>query len=946
MSTLAISVATGITLTAASAGILAYIREYHGQLVGSFFISFYAYERERTVVTAYRTRFALAAISGYQSRGTHVSNHAHVPEADRRCQATASISEFITEDLGEKHGTYKRYDVGTSTREVKFDVDGTRQVYGDADLGKAARQDRLNKEHVVTFIDVDYYLSNFNRYWQHPMIIYTVIPTALRNKTDTTVSRYETPTVFSQHIGGGAVYQSELWDYSPDLVRIDHTGLFGIPLGFSICHLEKVRQPGADNRHIVLIAPKVVSYLPYWLHMFVVKLFGMEYSYGSVQPFKRATNVAHTEDKEFLVGRFTNPDTQVPEVQITDTKSYGTSVAVLSEELFCVLCRDAEFYGEKWTLASCSRKIRDCRLRKGTADPHMLDDAIIFSALRNRNIRPETINVNYQMLPEAKVKSPNHWDTGKLTAEYMGYPLCTDDDIGCGPTKGPLSDEICIQGRVTDVKNDVIPPAKYANYAKEFVRFVSSREVPMQSITTANGAAPSPLNPASVVVQTGLEGGFGKPKPLPKQTARSMTRNQLQRARDHPCDISRVHNNQMAPSQVRRRIENSQHVPERRQRVKAQQKGEIYGSPSHPRNISTVTTTHTEELSRYTYAYSDFLKEEFGPNSTRAQWMCPGATPAVSAQAIHYFVMVERGQVVETDYSRFDGTISRWLRENVEFAAILAWVHPDHRLELKALLKNDISQRATTSNGIMYHTGGSRLSGSPLTTIGNTLINAYVAYCALRESGLNPSQAFIGIGPKYGDDGVDRAGLPLDTVAKDLGLKLKIIEPVLPGRVSFLGRVFYDAMTSPSSHFDVARAIRKIPVVVRGPRPALDAFRLKLQGYLAADPVTPVLSAYCRAILRIKGWTKTVKRNDAPLTTQEVHSLRVKDMGPWPITTEADDGLLMQSVALCLGIGTQDVLTLDERLEKVQTAEELENLRLIENMPGHKEPPFHIIEFV
>lgn len=894
------------------------------QQIGTYVVGSYIQTARPEFTNAVRQNLAFTPISGF--RAGVVSNHAHPDEADLRCQATTTLTRFINDfnvresNRNDAHKPLRRYDVSTSSREVKFDVDGDRLIYGDADLGTTYRYDPLLPNHVVTMIDVDYYLTDFSRYANNPIMIYTAIPQNISGRSNGTTYRYTGPSTYEEKTAGGAQYTSSLWDYSPDLVRVDRK-VWGIPVGFTIMKVEKISQPlpkkeGDDDskppvpssRYIVSLVPKVRSWIPYWLHRSIVWITGMSYAYGTIGPIERVNNVQQIGS--YLVGRFaplvkkSNGSKTISQpvemVQIRVADSTSPERIDINEELFQALCVQAKT-AKNFVLGDTSRIVDDGmgEKRMTASKKTLLHDCVKDLVGSASNIFK--LRINYQCVPEGAVIKFDPLNRVKPTAKLVGQPLVADADVAVAPVRSHTNDVACVQGRVLDVANNVEPPDEIKQFATEFVKIVASR-------TTGNTY---------------------KYRDFVEDPRRKY--NYL-----HPVHLSDVDAKQDLPNQRRRREEDDKHAARQPTKVKSFQKNESYGKISDPRNISTVTTAQTRELSCFAYAASDHLKGMFGPDSTQGKWMLPGSKPSQIANAVHAYVMTHRGNVIETDYSRFDGTISEWLRVNVEFACLRSMFAKVHRQELDRLLRGEINQSASTSHGVKYDTGGSRLSGSPLTTLGNTLINAFIAYCGLRMAGKCPKAAMRFIGPKYGDDGIDFSCEQIKKAADLCGLRMKIIRHDTPGMVGFLGRIFPDALNHNGSYFDVPRALKKIPVVANNSAgPELGLAR-KLAGFLASDPSTPVLSNYCRALQRIHGFDPG---HVFTVTRCEDRFLELM-RSPWPGVQGVKDCQMTDgAIADQLRLTVEEMICLDKKLGEVTSTEGMRMLQLETQLNVEGAPP-------
>lgn len=276
-----------------------------------------------------------------------------------------------------------------------------------------------------------------------------------------------------------------------------------------------------------------------------------------------------------------------------------------------------------------------------------------------------------------------------------------------------------------------------------------------------------------------------------------------------------------------------QTAPYKHVHVTAFVKKEAYPAGKEPRNISNVMTKHNVELSRYTYAFKRGVL-------AYQHWYMPAKSMIEIAKRLRLFVSDSGYPVVETDFSRFDGTISRWLREHVEIAAYRRF-YP----EAADLLVLELDAKAETTEGYQYEVDGSRLSGSPATTDGNTMIAAFVDYVAARIIGLAPRDAYASIGLHFGDDGVSRPFPNLEAVASEMGLKLKCI--TRHDFVGFLGRIYPDPLLCLGSFQDPIRSWSKLTVLA-GPASSASLPRLKAkyQSYLRSDSNTPFLGDYLR----------------------------------------------------------------------------------------------------
>lgn len=278
--------------------------------------------------------------------------------------------------------------------------------------------------------------------------------------------------------------------------------------------------------------------------------------------------------------------------------------------------------------------------------------------------------------------------------------------------------------------------------------------------------------------------------------------------------------------------------------VKAFQKAELYPEEKDPRNISTLPREHSYHYSRYTLPLSDHFK--------RFEWYGFGRDNIAVARQVMRICTRSR-TIVETDFSRFDGTHSDALYD-LELL-LLERCFPHNVAEVRRLQKLERQAPARTSSGLRYPVDGSRLSGSSDTSVMNTFCNALISYVALRESGVPASRAPALLGLYAGDDGLigDVPAATVAHVAKRFGLRIKAVDRPASSPVTFLARYYPAPQTDPGSICDLKRQLPKLAATTNMD-PNVPLGRLlanKATGLLVTDPETPIVRAWCRAVLRI-----------------------------------------------------------------------------------------------
>jgi hypothetical protein len=287
-------------------------------------------------------------------------------------------------------------------------------------------------------------------------------------------------------------------------------------------------------------------------------------------------------------------------------------------------------------------------------------------------------------------------------------------------------------------------------------------------------------------------------------------------------------------------------------------KREAYGKCSDPRIITTIEGSRKYRYSTFMYAFTDEV--------IKCQpWYAFGKTPLDVACRVGS-VCSSAKQISNTDFSRFDGTISEVARA-LEKRCILAAFRPEYTDELLTLLRDQCGVDCYISvndESVHYNSGLARLSGSPETSTFNSLVNAFTAFLAWRMTKLptggyvSAAEAYTRLGMYGGDDGITPDLQPSVYVraATKLGLKLDI-EPIPRGSrgVKFLNRIYgpevwFGDVTSMS---DPLRALSKFHLCVNMDTRTTDLTKLceKAYAYYLSDRSTPVLGEFVSSVVRI-----------------------------------------------------------------------------------------------
>lgn len=271
------------------------------------------------------------------------------------------------------------------------------------------------------------------------------------------------------------------------------------------------------------------------------------------------------------------------------------------------------------------------------------------------------------------------------------------------------------------------------------------------------------------------------------------------------------------------------------------------------RNITNDSAPLVIEMSRFTKPMSQHLA------ATRRGYAF-GQSSADLGKHINDLAN-KHDDVVETDYSSFDGT-QNTLTCRIE-TLIYQTVFKDNERILKCKAKSYCAN--VQGEGFQYSTYGSRHSGAADTSLMNTLVNIIVTtYSRLKyweaqggviDPSVNDINAMIDMSIAGGDDGLafcmdENQCKHYEETAKLFGLILKAKRKSTHLPLNMLARIYPSPRVSPGSGVDIKRMLGKL--THSGLKyDQLTALALKISGYITTDYATPLVQQWCDELIRL-----------------------------------------------------------------------------------------------
>jgi len=268
-------------------------------------------------------------------------------------------------------------------------------------------------------------------------------------------------------------------------------------------------------------------------------------------------------------------------------------------------------------------------------------------------------------------------------------------------------------------------------------------------------------------------------------------------------------------------------------------KSESYGKVAPRRLISTINGADKIDYSRIIYAFETVLK--------RQPWYAFSKSPLSIAQRVAD-ICKTANVVVASDFSKFDGHESEIFRK-LEIRCMIAAFRVEHHDAVRELHERQYGLHGMTHDSVRYATDFSRLSGSPETSIFNSLNNAFTAYLASRIAGYDPFVSWKRLGIYGGDDGLT-ANISRESyiaAAEAVGQEITIKEVLRGVRgVQFLARVYSPFIWEGelSSMGGPKRQLGKFHVTHNNDFTNEQVFAAKIRSFSLTDWNSPVFNTF------------------------------------------------------------------------------------------------------
>lgn len=318
----------------------------------------------------------------------------------------------------------------------------------------------------------------------------------------------------------------------------------------------------------------------------------------------------------------------------------------------------------------------------------------------------------------------------------------------------------------------------------------------------------------------------------------------------HPCSIEEVARRQDKPAQTRivqKYLDGNMNTYID---FSSFSKAEAYQTINDPRIVTKAPRDFKIEYSSFMYPIADYIKYK------GYEWYAFSKTPKEIAVLLST-LLCGADFAVNADYSRYDGRIGEALRvfEN----ALLNHLYGEEACELHLRQCGTVVR---DSYGEPYFNATARFSGSPETSVFNTIDGAFILFVANRIK--HPDSVEVK-GIVGGDDAV-YFNIPPDDVSKTVdwfGMKIEH-DVVHRGEygITFLSRYYTNEVwyNNPNSICDLYRVMSKFHMTPFNDLSNEDKLYSKSYAYFLSDKNTPIIGDFVKKVLSIDGDAKFDKR--------------------------------------------------------------------------------------
>jgi hypothetical protein len=733
-----------------------------------------------------------------------LEHHTHGLAAAERNAASAFMRHYATTN------GYELYMYQGSAADERHGVQYYREAYWAKDLLVKPKGWNPPNNAMIGMVDVDMYINMpaFLSRNKRPVIIYTFQPTAVSRVTENFAYTFDSEGFVHYYVTGGEKYRHQVWNYGIGTILAKHDG-------YTSAYIVNRRKTGIDHE-LILLTP-----LGGW--------------YGE-SPFESISEYASRRSKCFFLGIVLTGAVAI-EFSPQHIEPPFSRTILESEELKRLkMCESANYnrlqiMEEKGVFMSTGMVGKFASVTV----PIVIDELAHLAAMNSKSgITVQSLtsftegdrDLALMLLDYHKLKAPKPgplvFPVGDAVRSYQFKPDKYDEDAkdsvvafmqpliheAYAPQICKNNEEQMVQGRIIDVR-----PQKL-----ELTEFIAKTMNEFASLL------------------------------IPEAKKNSMV----------PVDYETVKENQPRPTQQRILEEAEFSLMERQTEkgvTKSFPKKELYGGIKDSRCISTIDGADKRDYSAYMYSFAELMKKQ--------PWYAFGMKPVEISYRVTQ-VLKDAKTAVNTDFSRFDGHVSNLLRE-LERACLMRAFKPEHLTEVAELHTRQYGLKGIAPLGTKYDTGYSRLSGSPETSVFNSLDNAFIAYLTLRrtkERGrfLTPTEAWARLGVYGGDDGLtaDVEEKIYVESAKMMGQVLTV-EPVNVGDpgIKFLARLYSPGVWHGvmDSCCDLKRQLSKLHATVKLPSNITPWQKLceKARSFLLTDENTPIIGPFCKKVQELNG---------------------------------------------------------------------------------------------